>query len=283
MKCTACPLRCGADREIRAGACGVKGISVAKAYLHPYEEPFLAGKGGSGAVFFSGCSLKCVFCQNYDLSRARRGKELSPEELSSLFLRLEEEGAENIDLVTPDHISSLIAVALSLHRPHVPVVYNSSAYALLPALEEISPYVDIWLPDFKFSSPSLAERLTGRKDYPEVARQAISYMAKQPIVWEGERLKRGIAVRCLVLPGHVEDCKTSLDFLASVLPDEAPLSLMRQYFPAGEASSFPELSRTLTDREYDRAVEYALALGFKRLYTQDKESADAKYVPDWDD
>lgn len=283
MKCELCPVKCGAERNERKGACGVKGIAVAKYYLHPFEEPFLSPNGKSGTVFFSGCSLKCVFCQNYEVSRAQRGKALTPKDLSKIFIELEERGAENIDLVTPDHISSLLAEALSLYRPKVPVVYNSSGYALLPALEEIAPFVDIWLPDFKFFDPSLAEKYTGRRDYPDIARQSLSFMAKKPLRFGGDgRMLEGIAVRHLVLPSHTEDSKRVLDFLRTVLPDGAPLSLMRQYTPAGDASDFPELLRTVTDREYARVEEYARLLGFSPLFTQEKESADPAFVPVWD-
>lgn len=283
MKCELCPVRCGADRTVRAGACGVRDLVVAKSYLHPYEEPFLSPNGRSGTVFFSGCLLRCKFCQNYEISLAERGRHVTPKQLSELFLSLEEAGAENIDLVTPDHVSPLVAEALSLRRPNVPVVYNSGGYALLPALKEIEPYVDIWLPDFKFADPALAEKYTGRRDYPEVAREAISYMAKKPLRFGTDgRLLGGIAVRHLVLPSHTEDSKRVLDHLKSLLPAGAPLSLMRQYTPAGDIGEFPELGRTVTDREYARAVDYAVQLGFSDLYTQERESADPAFIPSWD-
>ena len=182
-KCTLCPVSCGADRNTRAGKCGVKGLTVAKYYLHPFEEPPISHKNGSGTVFFGGCSLRCAFCQNYDVSRANRGKEITPKELAEIFRKLENMGAENINLVTPDHVSHLIAEALTLYRPRVPVVYNSSGYCKTEALEQIAPYVDIWLPDFKFYSPALAERYTGRKDYFDYASQAIPFMAQKPVVF----------------------------------------------------------------------------------------------------
>ena len=150
MNCTLCPVGCGADRSIRAGACGVKGLTVAKYYLHPFEEPPISHKNGSGTVFFGGCSLKCVFCQNYELSRAERGREITPGELADIFRKLEEMGADNINLVTPDHVSDDIATALSLYKPHIPVVYNSGGYCKVAALERIAPYLDVWLPDVKF-------------------------------------------------------------------------------------------------------------------------------------
>lgn len=282
MQCRLCPIKCGAEREIQAGRCGAKGLSVAKYYLHPYEEPFLSQKGASGTVFFCGCSLRCVFCQNFELSRAQRGKNISPKELANIFKELEEAGAENLDLVTPDHVIPYIAEAFEIYRPRIPVVYNSSGYVLVPALEQIAPYVDIWLPDMKFSSPLLAEKFTGRGDYPDVAKEALSFMAKKPPVWRGDTLLSGVAVRHLVLPAHTEDSKSVLDILKEILPPDAPLSLMRQYTPTGEIEAFPELRRRVTDREYARVTDYALALGFSKLYTQEKESADAAYIPKWE-
>lgn len=281
--CTLCPVECGADRKLRAGRCGVKGLTVAKYYLHPYEEPPISHKNGSGTVFFGGCSLRCTFCQNYDVSRANRGKEISPKELAAIFRELEEKGAENINLVTPDHVSHLIAEALALYRPHVPVVYNSSGYCKTEALEQIAPYVDIWLPDFKFFSPELAERYTGRKDYFDYASQAIPFMARTPSkMREDGKMLSGIIVRHLVLPMNAADSKNVLSFLRTVLPPDTPLSLMRQYLPMGEAENFPELTRKINAREYERVVEHALLLGFTNLYTQEKESAEQAFVPQWD-
>ncbi len=282
MQCRLCPVKCGADRAKRAGACGVMGLTVAKYYLHPFEEPCLSPKGKSGTVFFGGCNLRCVFCQNYEVSRAERGKAISPAELAEIFRELEEAGAENIDLVTPDHVSPLITEAFTLYKPRVPVIYNSSGYAEVAALQEIAPFVDVWMPDLKFFSDELAARYTGRGDYFEVASRAIAFMAKKPVLWDGERLKTGILVRHLVLPGCTSDSKCALDFLHEILPAEAPISILRQYTPMGDIEKFPELGRKITDREYARAVDYAYALGFETVYTQEKDSADEKFVPKWE-
>ncbi len=283
MKCESCPIRCGAERSEKAGSCGVRGLVVAKYYLHPYEEPFLSPNGKSGTVFFSGCSLRCKFCQNFELSRSKRGKTISPEELADIFRELEETGAENIDLVTPDHLVPFLVRALQIYKPRVPVVYNSSGYALVSSLESIEPYIDIWLPDCKFFDPQLSKRYTGREDYPAVAKEAIAFMAKKPLAFDTNgRMLSGIAVRHLVLPSHTEDSKRVLDFLKTVLPENAPLSLMRQYTPMGEIEEFPELNRKVTDREYDRVKEYALSLGFSALFVQEKESADPAFIPKWD-
>ena len=283
MECRLCPVQCGADREKSFGRCGVKGLTVAKYYLHPFEEPPISHKNGSGTVFFGGCSLRCVFCQNYEVSRAKRGKSVTPKELIGIFRELEEMGADNINLVTPDHVSDLIAEALALYRPSVPVVYNSSAYALVSALECIDPLIDVYLPDLKFCSPALSERYTGRKDYFERASEAVAFMAKKPVSYdETGKMLSGCIVRHLVLPMCTSDSLKVLDFLKGVLPGDVPLSLMRQYTPMGEIEGFPELARPITAREYRRVLDYAEALGFETVFTQEKESAEKAFIPSWD-
>ena len=282
MGCTLCPVKCGAEREQRAGRCGVKGMTVAKYYLHPYEEPPICHTNGAGAVFFGGCSLRCVFCQNFEVSRAARGKAVSAEGLIEIFQTLEAQGADCIDLVTPDHVSNLIAEALKKYRPKVPVVYNSGGYCTVEALEEIAPFIDVWMPDLKFCDPALASRYTGRGDYFEYAARAIAYMAKTPPVWEGGKLLRGLLVRHLVMPACSYDSLSVLGFLAKTVPLDTPLSIMRQYTPMGDIAGFPELGRRVTAREYRRVTDYALSLGFTNIFTQGKESAEAAFVPDWD-
>lgn len=282
MQCTLCPVKCGADREKQAGRCGARGLAVAKYYLHPFEEPPICHTNGAGAVFFCGCSLRCVFCQNYEVSRAERGKEVSPKELAGIFRELEEAGADCLDLVTGDHVADRLAETLSLYKPKIPVVFNSGGYISLAALELLEPHIDIWMPDLKFFSPELSKRYAGREDYFEVASAAISRMAKKPAVWDGKKLLSGIMVRHLVLPSCTSDSLRIVDFLKGVLPEDAPLSLMRQYTPMGSIEGFPELQRKITAREYRRVVDYALSLGFSNLYTQGKESADVRFVPDWD-
>ncbi len=282
-QCTLCPAACKAERTTKAGACGVKGITVAKYCLHAFEEPALSLNRKSGTVFFGGCSLKCVFCQNYEVSRAKLGKEVSPKELAEIFIKLEEAGAENIDLVTPDHLSPYIAEALSIYKPKVPVIYNSGGYCKVEALKEIDPYINIYLPDLKFYSPELSERYTGRKDYFEYASKAIEFMAKKPVLFENGRMISGMLVRHLILPCCTSDSLKVLDFLKSALPEDAPVSLMRQYTPMGDTEKYPELQRTLTDREYRRVKEYALSLGFSSLYTQEKASADKAFIPNWNE
>ena len=261
----------------------MKGLTVAKYYLHPFEEPPICHTNGSGAVFFGGCSLRCVFCQNYEVSRAERGREVSPHELSRIFEELEARGADCLDLVTCDHVSNLVLEALSIYRPKVPVVYNSSGYCRVEALREIEPFIDVWLPDLKFASSELSARYTGRRDYFEVAAEAIRFMAKKPLLRGGNgELRSGILVRHLVLPACTSDSRKVLDFLHETLPEGAPISIMRQYTPLGDIANFPELNRKVTAREYGRVVDYAYALGFSEIYTQEKESASKVFVPKWE-
>lgn len=282
MQCNLCPVSCGADREKTAGFCGARELIVAKYYLHPFEEPPISYRNGSGTVFFCGCSLRCVFCQNYELSRVQRGKRVTPKELAEIFLILEQAGAENINLVTPDHVSPLVAEALALRKPTIPVVYNTGGYCKVKALEEINPYIDIYLPDLKFRSPELAKRYTGRADYFDYAAPAIAFMAQKKPVWREEKMLRGLIVRHLVLPAATSDSLRVLDFLKETLPHGTPLSLMRQYTPMGAIEDYPELNRRITMREYRRVLDYALALGFEHVYTQEKDSAQTKFIPQWD-
>ncbi len=283
MKCTLCPVNCGADRDKAAGRCGVKGLTVAKYYLHPYEEPPISHKNGSGTIFFGGCNLRCVFCQNFSVSRAERGNPITPRELCDIFRRLEDMGADNINLVTPDHVSGYIAEALSIYKPQIPVVYNSSGYCLVSALREIDPFIDVYLPDLKFRSPALSMRYTGREDYFDIAAEAISFMAKKPMkLSEDGKLLSGLLVRHLVMPMCVFDSIAVLDALKEILPKDVPLSLMRQYTPMGYLADFPELNRKITAREYRRVLDHALMLGFADLYTQEKTSVGTEFIPDWD-
>ncbi len=283
MECTLCPLRCGADKTIRAGACGVSQVTVAKYYLHPYEEPPICHTNGSGAVFFGGCSLKCVFCQNYEVSRAQRGKKVTPSELAEIFCKLEETGADCLDLVTCDHVADEVAQALKIYKPHIPVVLNTGGYITQEALELLDPFIDVYLPDLKFCDETLCKRYTRRSDYFRVASEAIRFMAKKPLL-RGERgeLLSGILVRHLVLPSCTYDSFKVLDFLNDTLPHGAPISIMRQYTPMGDIENFPELNRRVTAREYRRVCDYAYMLGFSEVYAQGKESATADYIPKWD-
>ncbi len=282
MKCALCPIACGADRERQAGYCGVKGVKIAKYYLHPFEEPIISFKNGSGCVFFCGCSLKCAFCQNYELSRNMRGKEISAKELSDIFRRLEEQGADNINLVTPTHYVPQIAEAFAIYRPNLPVVYNTHGYEKLETLKIADGFTDIYLPDLKFTDSFLAERYTGRADYPDYALPAVRFMAGKPLrLDENGKMLSGCIVRHLILPQAAYDSVKVVEF-ASTLPEGTYFSLMRQYTPFGEADKFPELNRRITDREYKTVLAAVKRCGLKNVFLQDGDSAKTDFIPKWD-
>ncbi len=281
--CRLCPVECGANRLIGAGACGVRGLKIAKYYLHPFEEPCISFKKGSGTIFFCGCNLRCVFCQNYEVSRARRGRDVTPRELADIFRELENAGADNISLVTPSHVVPYLIAAFELYRPKIPVVYNSGGYEKAETLAMIEPYIDIWLPDLKFFSPFLSERYTGRKDYFERASRALLFMAKKPLSFDGEgKMLSGVIVRHLVMPLGTSDSISLLKWVKNYMPESAYLSLMSQYTPFGETDKFPELKRPVTAREYERVIEDAFALKIKNLFIQKRSSSGESYIPKWD-
>ncbi len=259
-------------------------VRVARAGLHHWEEPCLSGSRGSGAVFFSGCGLRCVFCQNQEISRKGRGWNLEVPRLAGIFRDLEEQGAHNLNLVTPTHFADPILEALALARPRIPVVWNSSGYESLELLARVAPQVDIFLPDLKYAWPGLAARYCAREDYFEVASAAIRAMreATGPARFDEEGLMRkGTLVRHLVLPGNLPNTLDILDFLAT-LPEATPVSIMAQYTPVGALAAFPELNRTLTIQEYERVLE--VLDGFEDLdgWVQDLQSADSQFIPPFD-
>ena len=293
-KCTACPVKCGANRTERAGYCSVRGLKIAKYYLHPFEEPCISFKNGSGTIFFTGCNLKCVFCQNYELSRAARGIDSTPARLADIFRELEDTGADNISLVTPSHLIFELEKAFKLYRPKIPVVYNSGGYDSVESLKHIDEYISIYLPDMKWKSEVLSARYTGRRDYFEVASQAIAFMADKPLLFEepaksgyvredgAKKMLSGLIVRHMVMPMGVTDTLAVLKWFKNELPDTAYLSLMSQYTPFGEINDFPELKRGVTAREYNEAVNAAFALGISNIFVQKRSSAGEKYIPKWD-
>ncbi|MDE6690749.1 MAG: radical SAM protein, partial [Clostridia bacterium] len=251
-------------------------------YLHPFEEPVISFKNGSGCVFFCGCSLRCAFCQNYELSRGVRGKEISPKELAHIFRELEEMGADNINLVTPTHYVDKIAEAFSLYRPKIPVVYNTHGYEKIETLEIADTFTDVYLPDLKFIDPFLAERYTGRADYPEFALPAVEFMSRKPKKLSDDgKLLSGCIVRHLMLPLASYDSVKVVEFVAG-LPADTYFSLMRQYTPFGEADKFPELKRKVTEREYNKVLDKVRELGLTNVFLQDEESAKTDFIPKWD-
>ena len=281
--CTLCPVECGANRLTGAGACGVSGLKIAKYYLHPFEEPCISHENGSGTIFFCGCNLRCAFCQNYEVSRAERGKAITPNELADIFKELEDMGAENISLVTPTHFNAHLVRAFEIYKPKIPVVYNTGSYEKIESLRRIDPYIDIYLPDMKFYYSALAKRYLGKEDYFDIASEAISFMAKKPPqMTDGGKMLSGVIVRHLVMPLCVSDTKSILKWFAREMPQSAYLSLMSQYTPFGKIENFPELSRKITAREYETAVQTAFDLGIKNLFLQDRSSGEKAYIPKWD-
>ena len=280
--CKLCPLECGVNRLEGIGACGADGLRIAKYYLHPFEEPCISFKKGSGTIFFSGCNLRCAFCQNYEVSRAKRGKIVTPKELSDIFKELEDMGAENISLVTPSHLIPYLVQAFSLYKPKIPVVYNTGSYEKTESLKRIDEYVDIYLPDMKFYSPALSKRYLGKEDYFDVASEAIEFMTQKPLVMTDEgKMLSGTIVRHLVMPLCSSDSKSVIRWFKT-LPKTTYLSLMGQYTPFGKIENFPELSRKITAREYDSVVEFAIEQNLERLFIQERSSSDTKYIPVWD-
>ena len=284
--CTLCPRRCGVDRT--AGQLGffrVPGqIPAARAALHYWEEPVISGSYGSGAVFFSGCTLRCAFCQNGVISQENFGKPLSPAGLRAVFERLIDEGCQNINLVTPTHFLPSILPALTPKLP-VPVVYNCGGYESVETLRQLEGLVDIYLPDFKYSDDRLAAKLSAAPDYAETAAAAIREMYRQvgSAVIEDEQMTRGVIIRHLVLPGCIDNSLGVLDWIAESFPKKDVLvSLMSQYVPMGRAKTMPPLDRRITQEEYDAVLSYLYLLELDNGYTQDFSAATAEYIPDFD-
>ncbi|MBO5926812.1 MAG: radical SAM protein [Clostridia bacterium] len=283
--CYVCPNKCGTLRNDGAfGLCGsTNQIKIAKYYLHPFEEPIISGKNGSGTVFFTGCALKCVFCQNYELSRTLRGKTVSVKELSDIFKELEDLGAHNINLVTPSHYAYQIIEALSIYKPKIPIVYNTHGYELISTLKDLNEYVDVYLPDLKFKNPIVSKRYTGKENYFEIASNAIKFMMEnKSTVIENGLIKSGVIVRHLILPLSSNDSVEIVKWFKQNKKGGALFSLMAQYTPLGDISGFKELSRHITKTEYDRVLKELYTLNENECFIQSLSSAEKSYVPKWD-
>ena len=285
--CSLCPRRCNAPRSLHSGDgfCKMGTIPrVARASLHMWEEPVISGKNGSGTVFFSGCTLRCVYCQNHDISAKCFGREISCERLAQIFFELEKAGAHNINLVTATHFVPAVIKAFEFYRPSVPVVYNCSGYESEQTINALAPFVDIWLPDFKYSDNGLAKALSGAADYFEVAKKAIALMASlaPDVVIENGIMKKGVIVRHLVLPGHTKNSLGVLETLDEMfLSRNVLVSLMSQYTPEREVDDFPELSRRVTKREYQKVFAKLSELDFDG-FAQEPSSAKKEYTPPFD-
>ena len=280
--CILCPRQCGVDRTERVGYCGSGSLpKVARAAKHHWEEPCISGTEGSGTVFFSGCTLGCVFCQNREISRGGTGREVTIEHLADIFKRLEGQGVHNLNLVTPTHFTPQILQALELAKPTVPVVMNCGGYERVETLRQWEGKVQVYLPDLKYFSPELSAKYSAAPDYFAVASKAIMEMHRQQpqLVWEGDLLKSGLIIRHLVLPGCMKDSLKVLDFLDKNLPkDSFLLSLMSQYTPTENCKQFPEINRRVTTYEYRKVADRAAELGFFG-FAQDRRSAKEEYTP----
>lgn len=289
LKCKLCPRKCGVNRYEQAGFCGAKAETIAaKASLHKWEEPCISYKNGAGTVFFSGCGMHCVFCQNNQISNELFGTEISVQRLADIFLELQNMGADNIDLVTPTHFVPNIIQALDIAKPKlsIPVVYNSSGYERTETIAMLDGYVDIYLPDIKYFSPDVSIRYSGAADYFEYASAAVKAMTEQAgkLTFNKDGgLIKGTIVRHLVLPKQRHDSMKIMDWIAENLPSDSVLvSIMNQYTPFDFIpDTYPELQRHVTKMEYNSVVDHAAELGING-FTQQKSSASDKYVPDFD-
>ncbi len=317
MFCNICPRKCNIDRGSGKGFCGMgENPVVARAFLHMWEEPCISGTNGSGTVFFSGCNLKCIFCQNHEISHGGRGKEISAEELAGIFLSLRDKGAHNINLVTPAHFAPSIKEAIRLARAgrddggdtgggdiggpekrtdfpprkesaavplDIPIVYNTNGYESLETLQMFDGTIDVYLPDLKYISAEVSMEYSGAKDYFDIASRAIREMFRQvgnAQLDENGLIKRGVIIRHLVLPGHISETLRVLDWIAENFPKDIYISLMSQYTPCHLACEHPVIGRRLTRHEYEKAIGKFAKLGFNG-YVQERESASTQYIPDF--
>lgn len=288
--CTLCPRQCHVDRRAAAGFCGCTcTLKAARAALHFWEEPCISGTAGSGAVFFTGCTLRCCFCQNFPISQQGIGKELTDRQLASIFLKLQAQGAHNIDLVTPTQFLPHILRAIDLARPalKIPIAYNCGGYERTDTIDALNGYVDIYLPDLKYKSPHLSRDYSQAEDYFEVASEAVCHMIAQAgpprLDPATGLLKRGVLIRHMVLPGAKEDSIRLLRWMADTLPKgQFLISLLSQYTPFHKATGHPKLSRQITTYEYQKVLEEAVRLGLTQGFMQDKSSAKESYTPPFD-
>lgn len=292
-KCTLCPRNCSVDRaKGERGVCGQSDkLKVARAALHYWEEPCISGNEGSGTVFFSGCALHCVFCQNANIANGTAGKEISIERLAEIFLELQGQKANNINLVTPGHFVPQIVTALELAKRQglsIPIVYNTGSYESVDTIKRLDGLVDIYLPDFKYMDVELSTKYSHASDYSEVAQKAIAEMVHQtgkPVFFSDDEegiMRRGTIVRHLLLPGCSEDSKAVIRYLYETYGNGIYISIMNQFTPLSGLERYPELNRRVTEEEYEEVVDYAIALGVENGFIQDGETAEESFIPEFD-
>ena len=285
MICDICPRRCKIDRQNKIGFCGMsEKLKIAKADVFLWEEPIISGTNGCGAIFFSGCNLKCCFCQNYEISSNHFGKEISIERLIEIFKEFEEKGVHNINLVSPTQFTNQIIQALKIYKPKIPVVWNSNGYEDVETIEKLKNLVDIFLVDMKFFDENLSQKYCKAKDYFSVASKAIAKMLelKPKVEIENGVMTKGVIVRHLVMPNMTKDSLQILNWLDSNTKKNFVLSLMGQYTPYYKAVEYPEINRKLKPIEYKIVLHKAIELGFENIFYQQLESSDEKFIPVWD-
>ncbi len=286
MICNLCPRKCNRERNDTEGYgfCGLKNrIKVARIAPHMWEEPPISGKKGSGAVFFSGCTLRCIYCQNYEISEQCAGTYITVEKLAEEFKRLENEGVHNINLVSPTPYVQLIKKTLDIYKPSIPIVYNSSGYESADTIKSLKGYIDIYLPDFKYSDDALALSYSNAKNYVKTAEEAIGEMINQAgynVTDDNGIMKKGVIIRHLVLPNHTKNSIGVLDIIKDKFPD-TPISLMGQYVPVHKALGNEKLGRIITRREYKKVENYMIELGLEG-FSQELSSASEDFIPNWD-
>ena len=287
--CNICPRNCNVDRSEKTGFCSMTDtVKISRAALHMWEEPCISGEKGSGTVFFSGCNMKCVFCQNKDISTGGFGKEITVERLSDIFLELQGKGALNINLVTPTHYTLQIIDAVKMARVKglkLPIVYNTSSYEKVETIKMLEGIVDVWLPDFKYMDNAVAQKYSKAADYVNCATAAIDEMVRQQpeCVFDDDGIiRKGVIVRHLVLPGQVQGAKDAVEYLYNRYGDNIFISIMSQYTPCTDLSAYPEINRKLTQQEYDDVVDYAVKIGVENGFLQEGESASESFIPPFD-
>ena len=287
MKCDMCPRNCGAERDKgKFGICGVgERFKVSRAALHMWEEPCISGDAGSGTIFFSGCNLNCIFCQNEDISHERFGKEITGDRLFEIMFELKEKGSENINLVTPTHFAERLIPVISRAKKeglNIPILYNSGGYEKVETLKKLEGLIDIYMPDFKYWSKALAKEYSAAADYPDIAKSAIAEMVRQQpkVVFSSDgMMQKGVLIRHMMMPGGLSDSEKVMKYLYETYGDSVYFSIMSQYTPTKAVLNHPLLSHRVTEEEYDALIDFCCEMGMENAFTQEGEAADESFIP----